>query len=289
MSARGCSSRVDDDRRRPSSAGPRPARSGRRTGRPRSPRRPAAASERERVLALARSTLPALGDVLGGLAHRVRVVALRELRVDEAPAERRVVRARAGRGPTAASALAMTYGARVIDSTPPPMNTSPSPTAIAWAAELIAWSPEPHSRLTVSPPTSTGQPGQEQRHPRDVAVVLAGLVGAAEDDVLDERRVDARRGRRRRGSRPRRGRRAGPTRGRRRSGRSASGPPRRSTPRGAAGRGLGSRPIVGAGGRTARVAAGAGDGGGLWQPARCRSSASFFVPAVRKITPSPLK
>ena len=33
--------------------------------------------------------------------------------------------------------------------------------------------------------------GEEQRHPRDVAVVLAGLVGAAEDDVLDERRVDA--------------------------------------------------------------------------------------------------
>ena len=38
------------------------------------------------------------------------------------------------------------------------MNTSPSPTAIAWAAELIAWSPQPHSRLTVSPPTSTGSP-----------------------------------------------------------------------------------------------------------------------------------
>ena len=52
----------------------------------------------------------------------------------------------------------MTYGARVIDSTPPPMNTSPSPTAIAWAAELIAWSPLPHRRLTVSPPTSTGRP-----------------------------------------------------------------------------------------------------------------------------------
>ena len=71
------------------------------------------------------------------------------------------------------------------------MNTSPSPTAIAWAAELIACSPDPHSRLTVCPPTSTGKSGEEQRHPGDVAVVLAGLVGAAEDDVLDERRVDA--------------------------------------------------------------------------------------------------
>ena len=33
--------------------------------------------------------------------------------------------------------------------------------------------------------------GEEQGHPRDVAVVLAGLVRAAEDDVLDERRVHA--------------------------------------------------------------------------------------------------
>ena len=33
--------------------------------------------------------------------------------------------------------------------------------------------------------------GQQHGHPRDVAVVLAGLVGAAEDDVLDEGRVEA--------------------------------------------------------------------------------------------------
>ena len=54
------------------------------------------------------------------------------------------------------SGFSITYGARVIDSTPPATNTSPSPTAIAWAAELIAWRPLPQSRLTVSPPTSTG-------------------------------------------------------------------------------------------------------------------------------------
>jgi hypothetical protein len=29
-----------------------------------------------------------------------------------------------------------------------------------------------------------GQPGQEQRHARDVAVVLARLVGAAEEDLI---------------------------------------------------------------------------------------------------------
>ena len=38
------------------------------------------------------------------------------------------------------------------------------------------------------------QPGQEAGHARDVAVVLARLIGAAEDDVFDSRRVDARLG-----------------------------------------------------------------------------------------------
>ena len=50
---------------------------------------PLLALERERVLALARDA-PALGDVLGGLAHRVRVVPLGQARVDEPPAEGRV-------------------------------------------------------------------------------------------------------------------------------------------------------------------------------------------------------
>ena len=34
------------------------------------------------------------------------------------------------------------------------------------------------------------QSSQEQRHARHVAVVLTGLVGATEDDVLDEGRID---------------------------------------------------------------------------------------------------
>ena len=48
------------------------------------------ALERERVLALA-ADAPALGHVLGGLAHRVRVVQLGQPRVDEPPAEGRVL------------------------------------------------------------------------------------------------------------------------------------------------------------------------------------------------------
>ena len=56
----------------------------------------------------------------------------------------------------AASGLSITNGARDIDSTPPATKTSPSPTAIAWAAELTAWRPLPQRRLTVRPATSTG-------------------------------------------------------------------------------------------------------------------------------------
>ena len=36
-----------------------------------------------------------------------------------------------------------------------------------------------------------GEPRQERRHAGDIAVVLAGLVGAAEVDVFDRARVDA--------------------------------------------------------------------------------------------------
>ena len=36
------------------------------------------------------------------------------------------------------------------------------------------------------------QPGEQQRHPRDIAVVLAGLVGAAEIDLVDLREIDFR-------------------------------------------------------------------------------------------------
>src|SRR6476659_6050546 len=52
----------------------------------------------------------------------------------------------------------MTYGARVMFSTPPATNASPSPALIACAALAIACSPEPQRRFTVCPGTSTGKP-----------------------------------------------------------------------------------------------------------------------------------
>ena len=58
----------------------------------------------------------------------------------------------------ARSGLAVTSGARLIDSTPPATNRSPSPASTAWQAATIAESPEAHSRLTVTPATDCGRP-----------------------------------------------------------------------------------------------------------------------------------
>ncbi len=92
------------------------------------------------------------------------------------------------------SALGWTYGARLIDSTPAPIASSASPVITARAAWATASRPEPQSRFTVTPGTVLGEAGEEHGHARDVAVVLARLVGAAHVDVLDVRGVDAVRG-----------------------------------------------------------------------------------------------
>ena len=70
------------------------------------------------------------------------------------------------------------------------MKTSPSPARMARAAWLTAFSPEAHRRLTVTPATLDGQPGQQERHARHVAVILPGLVGAAQVDFFHQRRVE---------------------------------------------------------------------------------------------------
>ena len=222
-----------------------PARSARRRARPRLRRRPAGASAGRTRPAARDVTVRAvpLDDVLRRLAHRVRVVHRGKLRVREPPAERRVLELAAPRS-HAASALPRTYGARVIDSTPPATNTSPSSTAIAWAAALMAWRPEPHSRLTVWPATSTGRPARSAAMratfrlsspawfaaPRITSSMSAG-------SIPDDRRPLARRG-------PR-GRPASPRRAPRRTARPGSEPPRRSRPPGRADEDPGSSRVVG--------------------------------------------
>src|SRR4051812_35499133 len=56
------------------------------------------------------------------------------------------------------SGLSITHGARLIDSTPPAMQTVSSPDAIARLALNAASIPEPHSRFTVAPGIEVGRP-----------------------------------------------------------------------------------------------------------------------------------
>ena len=60
--------------------------------------------------------------------------------------------------PNACSLLERTYGARLIDSTPPATYTSPCPDSIMRAATWIASRPEAQSRFTVAPGTDSGSP-----------------------------------------------------------------------------------------------------------------------------------
>ena len=140
---------------------------------------------RERVLCLA-AYLATLGHVLGGFSHGIGIVPCCQLRIDETPAEQEST---SGWSPRAngLSGFSMMYGERVMLSTPPAMKTSPSPAAIACAADAIACKPEPHRLLTVWPGIETGKSCDQCGHARDVAVVLAGLVCAAEDHVVDLR------------------------------------------------------------------------------------------------------
>ncbi len=60
----------------------------------------------------------------------------------------------------ALSDLGSTYGALVIDSTPPATAMEASPAAMARAAWTTASSPDAHSRLTVTPGTQVGRPAR---------------------------------------------------------------------------------------------------------------------------------
>ena len=188
--------------------------------------------EGERVLPLPPDR-PPLGHVLGRLAHRIGVVDLGEGRVDEPPAEGRVVE-------LAGAAIPGRIGLGHDVRRPGHRLDAAADEHVAVAdcdgvgRRVDRLQPAAAQPVDGQPADLDRQAGQEDGHPRDIAVVLAGLIGAAEDDVLDARGVDARAiddGPQ--DERPP-GRRDGRPRGRRRTGRSASGRPRRSTARGAA-------------------------------------------------------
>src|SRR5690554_589768 len=54
----------------------------------------------------------------------------------------------------------ITHGPRVICSTPPEINRSPSPALMALLAATIADIPDEHKRLIVSPGTENGKPAK---------------------------------------------------------------------------------------------------------------------------------
>ena len=221
VSGRGCSSRVTSPTGT-SSSSKRPAVVR---------RRPALLRlERERVLLLARDAV-ALGHVLARLAHRLEREHRLQPRVGEAPAERRVadglVAARERRAP----ACAITSGARDIDSTPPATNRSPSPATTAWHAPTRPRrGPDAQSRFTRDAGDRLRQAREQRGHARDVAVVLARLVGGSRSRRPRSPRAGRRRARPPRRSPPPRGRRAARPKARRRNVRPACAP-RRGRPR----------------------------------------------------------
>ena len=145
--------------------------------------------ERECVLVLARDAV-ALGDVLGGLAHRVRVAQLLHARVREAPADRRVGDLRVA---AREAALGLQHHERrarhrLDAARQHELRLAEPDLARGLDDGLEPGRAEPvdgHARHLL------GQPGEQARHARDVAVVLARLVRAAHEDLVDRSGIEA--------------------------------------------------------------------------------------------------
>ncbi len=148
------------------------------------------AAQRERIL-IGAGDAELGGDVLGGLRHRVdrRIFAFISGLTKRQPI---VVSSIFAARENALSALAITNGARVMLSTPPAIierRLAALDCPRGDGDRVHARSAQPVHRR---PRHGSGQPGQQQRHARDVAIVLARLIGAAVDDVVDRRPVDPR-------------------------------------------------------------------------------------------------
>ena len=77
----------------------------------------------------------------------------------------------------------MKYAARLMLSAPAPIATSVSPSRMCWAAETIACSPLPHSRLTVRQGVPTGSPP---------SIAATRENAAYYEEYLDDTRLTAR-------------------------------------------------------------------------------------------------
>ena len=126
-----------------------------------------------------------VGQDLGALAQRHRPL-VGMPRVDESPAERRRVHLLVIAFVRLCPAWRTTHGARLIDSTPPAMQRSASPTAISPTGRhhgLETRSAQPvlgHARAPRS-----AAPASRLAMRADVAVLLAGTVAVAEVHVVE--------------------------------------------------------------------------------------------------------
>src|SRR5207302_7951340 len=142
------------------------------------------------VLILSRHA-PPLGDVLTGLAHRLRRPFLGEARVDEAPAERRVVQLAVAARPRLARLRGHERRARHrLDA------AGHEQLAVARDDGMTGGHDRRQARRAEAVERDTRgrirKTGEQRAEARDVAVVLARLVRAAEVDVLDLAGADAR-------------------------------------------------------------------------------------------------
>ena len=149
---------------------------------------PLLAAQGEGVLVGA-GDLEILGDVLGRLRHGVDAVRALHQRIDEAPADGGVENlrgAREGRLRLRHDEGRATHG---LDAAGDHQVRLPSLDRPGRGTDRI----ETRAAKTIDRAAGNfdGQLGQQSRHAGDIAIVFTGLVGAAQDDVVQPRPVDA--------------------------------------------------------------------------------------------------
>ncbi len=144
-------------------------------------------AQREGVLVGARDLI-LLGHVLAGLRHGVDAVLRLEQRIDETPAQGRVV----DLGPALERLLRFSHDEGRARHRFHAAGDGELRLAAADGTRRVADGVEPRRAQAIDghAGNGVGQARQQQRHARHVAAVLAGLIGAAEHDLVEGRPVE---------------------------------------------------------------------------------------------------
>jgi hypothetical protein len=146
------------------------------------------AAQRESVLVGARN-LKFLGDVFAGLRHRIDAILRFHQRIDEAPADRRVIDFDMARESLRRLALHEWRARHRFDA------AGDRHFDLAGAHGARRRSDRVEARAAQAIDRRAGnacrQSGEQARHTRDVAIVLARLIGAAGEHVVDRMRIEA--------------------------------------------------------------------------------------------------